>query len=221
MATDVPPQTPGSRANTQTSPRFELMQGAGDPLWDIFWKEWSECRTTIGRLDSILVDLRKVGFSLVTALLTASAFFGLTGAKAPPVTVQIPALLAIMLLIATLAAVDNYYEVLLTGAVERALELELQTSPPIRLTKQISDNAHKTGATLVTWLLYAFLFVGAVGLALFAAISANSSSGFYWVVGVSAALAIFIVANWLYSNYQVGLLRSKTPRQWPEDVVQG
>ncbi|HEX9413988.1 MAG TPA: hypothetical protein VF916_10840, partial [Ktedonobacterales bacterium] len=52
--------------------------GATSTLWSAdgqLLKEWAECRATIGRLDTILEDLRKIGFSLVTALLTANAFF--------------------------------------------------------------------------------------------------------------------------------------------------
>lgn len=35
--------------------------------------EWLECRVTVGRFDGYLADARKYGFTLVTALLKASA----------------------------------------------------------------------------------------------------------------------------------------------------
>jgi len=50
--------------------------GPDDPS---FQKEWAECRTTIGRLDTILEDLRKLGFSFITALLTAGAILSFLG----------------------------------------------------------------------------------------------------------------------------------------------
>ena len=37
--------------------------------------EWKECRATIGRFDTILVDLRKVGFSFITAIVSGATFF--------------------------------------------------------------------------------------------------------------------------------------------------
>src|SRR5207247_1278256 len=94
---------------------------------DLRFKEWSECRSSIGRFDVILVDLRKIGFSLITALLSASAFLGFLGIQtaptgaAPPIEVRTAVFVTIMGLIAALFFVDNYFETLLSGAVDRAL----------------------------------------------------------------------------------------------------
>lgn len=207
--------SPGNPAQ----PSVSLTHGPSDPAWDIFWKEWAECRTTIGRLDTILVDLRKVGFGLISTLLTASAFFGfsgIAGVRTPPIEGQVPAMIAIMILIAVLSAVDNYYEVLLSGAVERALDLEVETTPHIRLTKYISDNAHRTRATFVTWVLYAVLFAAAFGLGLYAAALTRSGEAEIWVLGIGIPLGILMAANWVYSDIRVGLLHNKAQRHWPE-----
>src|SRR4030088_5422 len=75
---------------------------------DLRFKEWSECRTTIGRLDGTLVDLRKVGFSIVTGLLTASALLGYLGVPAStttpivPIEIRVAGFAVILLLIAVL-----------------------------------------------------------------------------------------------------------------------
>jgi hypothetical protein len=37
--------------------------------------EWKECRVTIDRFDKLLVDLRKVGFGFITAIVSAATFF--------------------------------------------------------------------------------------------------------------------------------------------------
>jgi hypothetical protein len=176
-------------------------------------KEWAECRATISRFDTILVDLRKLGFSLVTTLLTASAFFGFV---APPLAARAAAILAIMVLIAVLSAVDNYYEVLLSGAVERALDLEVRMNPPICLTKYLSRNTQKTKAVAVTWLLYLVLLVAAVGLGLLAGVSATSIVAVIWVSAVGVVLALLMILNWRYSDHQVHLRRWKT-RDWPDE----
>jgi hypothetical protein len=175
------------------------------------WKEWAECRATIGRFDTILVDLRKVGFSLITTLLTASAFFGFV---APPLDARAAAILAIMVLIAVLSAVDNYYEVLLSGAVERALDLEVRASPPICLTKYLARNTHNTKAVMVTWLLYCILLIAATGLGLLAGISAGSIPAVIAVAAVGVVLALLMILNWSYADQQAHVRHWKE-REWP------
>src|SRR5579872_5083994 len=57
---------------------FNWMPGPTDGMIttadDLRFKDWQECRTTTGRLDGTLEKLRKVGFSLITGLLTAGSF---------------------------------------------------------------------------------------------------------------------------------------------------
>jgi hypothetical protein len=136
--------------------------------------EWQECRTTIGRLDSTIADLRKFGFSLVTALITASSFLG-QQAPSPETNISVSA--AIMILIAVLFAVDRYYTLLLNGAVERALDLE---GPGLnrddlsqdRLTQVISIYAIKTGAVFFV----PFLYLGLLYATQLVALAAGKSS---------------------------------------------
>ncbi len=137
-------------------------------------KEWEQCRGTIAHFDTILADLRKFGFSLNTGLLTASAFLGFLGvqttkdAPAIPLEARAAPFIAIMVLITALFSVDSYYQVLLSGAVERALDLEVKTDPHIRVTKYLSINAMHTRSTYVTLFLYLLLLVTAAGLGLLA-----------------------------------------------------
>ena len=94
---------------------------ASHPSWLKPDVEWKECRDTIARLDSVVADNRKFSFSLVTILITASGFLG---QKEPTGTAIRSVAVAIMILIVALFAVDRYYTLLLSGAVERALDLE-------------------------------------------------------------------------------------------------
>jgi hypothetical protein len=41
-------------------------------------QEWQKCRETADRLDGILVDLRKYGFTILTGLTTAGSFLSLS-----------------------------------------------------------------------------------------------------------------------------------------------
>lgn len=87
---------------------------------DLRFEDWKECRATIGRFDMILEDLRKVGFFLITGLLTAGAFLNFLGVQttqgvpAPLSDVRAAVFIAIMVLVATLFSVDTYYQVLLS-----------------------------------------------------------------------------------------------------------
>jgi hypothetical protein len=135
------------------------------PLVDQWSKEWAECRTTIGRLDTILVDLRKVGFSFITALLTAGSFLSVLGpAAAAAAEARAVAFGAIMTLITALFFVDCYYENLMAGAVERGLDLESRTKPPVRLTTYLTQNALASHATRAVLALYLGLIVVAAAL---------------------------------------------------------
>src|SRR5262249_19954709 len=106
---------------------------AGRP--DDLQKEWQECRSVIGRLDSTLVDLRKYGLGLASGLLTANGVVGGLANLLPKpsngamgFTVPSPVIAALvavtMVLIVGLFVVDRYYSVLQWGATSRARRLE-------------------------------------------------------------------------------------------------
>ena len=199
---------------------------------DDWYKEWAECRAIIGRLDLLLVDLRKTGFAFITALLTASAFLSLLGVpgsqtgSATPIQARGIAFMAIMVLIAALFAVDNYYEVLLNAAVERALDLESQSDPPVRVTKYLSINASSTLSTWVLVGLYLILLATAGGLGLFAVAGTTAKDGsFTWswnswadyVVRIGLVLGAAMTIYWVFVTSKTNLHRFKPGRHWGPD----
>jgi hypothetical protein len=133
---------------------------------DLRFHDWEECRKTIGRLDTILTDLRKFGFSIITGLLTASAFLVIKPESLPS-TGGPAVFIVVMVLVATLFSVDTYYQVLVSGAAERALDLEAEMNPPIRVTKYLSINATRSGNAFVVLALYIVLLITAEGMGLF------------------------------------------------------
>lgn len=156
---------------------------------DLRFQEWTECRAIIARLDAILVDLRKVGFAFVTALLTASTFLslhGITTQSVPdiPVQARAAAFTVIMVLIAALFFVDSYYEVQLSAAVERALDLEALTDPPVRITKYLGINTWLTRVNDVTLWLYVVLLAVAEALGLLGILSASDDLRFRILFGI-------------------------------------
>ena len=215
----------------------------GDPRFD---KEWAECRTTIGRLDTVLVDLRKLGFSFITTLLAAGAILSFLGIQTaadvsvPPTPTRAAPFVSIVVLIVALFFLDSYYEVLLSAAVERALDIETLTDPAIRLTKYIGINAGRSRASNITLGLYLFLLLAACGLAVLAATTKTTvtkgvtsvtggvttvtggvtSVSFEWnpiafgIVGLGIFIALVMFLYWLYLGITTGVHTRKAGRPW-------
>jgi len=175
--------------------------------------EWTECRATIARMDTILEDLRKYGFTLITGLLTASAFIG-AGTGRPDAGVA--AYVVVMVLVATLFSVDTYYAASMSGAVERALDLEAKTRPPIILTKTIHQNCHEAKVIWITLGLYVALLVVALGLAAVTAMGVKQMAVAVTSTTVVIGLLLlgYMIAYWSYVDRQVHLSTEKK-REWP------
>jgi hypothetical protein len=160
--------------------------------------EWQECRSTIGRLDGTIADLRKFGFSLVTVLISASSFFG---QHASPSESTMAEAIVIMILIAALFAVDRYYTLLLNGAVERALDLEgpkidRQDLSKDKLTQVISIYAINSVAVFIAPLLY-LAFLWATTLLELAQARAPSTKLYAWFGGcLTFILVYFFYTEW-------------------------
>jgi hypothetical protein len=106
--------------------------------------EWKECRATVARFDKIIADLRKYGFILLAALLTAKTYLFLEAIKSPAeLGARFGVSLVTMLLIYALFVVDRYHEVMMRAALNRssALEKELGMS----LTWSVSMAAKNSG----------------------------------------------------------------------------
>ena len=177
---------------------------------DRWFKEWAECRAIIGRFDGILSNLRKYGFTLVTGLFTASALFGGFGNATTKVRDVAVVFIGIMVLILVLFFVDTYYETLLNGAVERALDLENVTEQKVDVTKYLSTNAAKNGSTFAT----VFIYVGLLCTAGFVGFSIAGTGGVFdvttWtyeqglVVGWFLLLALLMLGYWLLAQIRTG-----------------
>lgn len=154
--------------------------------------ELTECRNTIGRMDTLLEDLRKYGFSLVTGLLTASSLVGATSA---PAALPLAAMVIIVLVLA-LFGIDMYYQVVLSAAVGRAMDIEKWThDPEIHLTSSISRNATLTHATSTVFFLYSALDAVAMGMGLF---GGDRLAPHLLTIVVAAIAFLIMLVYWLY-----------------------
>ncbi len=127
----------------------------GHPL-----EEWTECRSTIGRMDSTLADIRKYGFSLVSILLTANALI----TSASPVADRVAASTVVIVLVLVLFLMDRYWWVLLRNAVDRSNTLEVMLG--ISIGQQLSAIAKASHNTQTASLIYAIFVLVACGVAL-------------------------------------------------------
>ena len=168
--------------------------------------EWAECRTTIGRMDTVLEDLRKYGFALVTGLLTAGGLVGTATTSTTAASVVPAAALVVMVLVLGLFGVDMYYQVLLSAAVERALDLEQYTDPPVRLTWYVSRNASRTRATYAVLVVYYVFLAAAAAQAWFVKDAKNGA------VVIIAVVIAMIMLGYFGVAVNAGKLRTKKAR---------
>ena len=86
--------------------------------------EWGECRTTIGRFDVYITDLRKYGFTFITGLLATTGFLTRTGSETFTPVVKLGVLFTTLALIVVLSFLDQQYRLLQRSATIRARILE-------------------------------------------------------------------------------------------------
>ena len=87
------------------------------------YQEWKECNEKITKLDTILIDIRRYGFTVATGLTTAGSVLGLqTFTQFQPF--QIVIIFATMALIDVLYWLDVYYQTILSAVILRTQVLE-------------------------------------------------------------------------------------------------
>lgn len=88
-----------------------------------FMEEWKIARETIAKFDDHLHDLRKYGFSFITALLTAESLL-MPGITAFPAEVKVAVLIVTLVLIVAIHLIDRMYQVIQEAVSTRAKILE-------------------------------------------------------------------------------------------------
>lgn len=141
--------------------------------------EWKECRATIGRFDGLLVDLRKTGFSFVTAIASgATFFFAVDKSSQVPESGKFAVFTIIMVLTLTLYVVDRVHQIMQQEAVDLACRLE--ASLDLTITGLLGSNYTRSYA---------------IGLGV----------GLYWVLLIAVYLASLFTSNG-WSGYQLAML---------------
>jgi len=133
-------------------------------------EEWKIARDVLKFFDDKLHELRKYGFTFVTALLTVEGILlvrtGTGGTGTEGLTMSDPAKVAVfgvtMLLILALYLVDRNYKIYQGAANMRALVLERKLN--LELSEIITDRYRAKDINLRVLLLYIFFIAGVAGL---------------------------------------------------------
>ena len=137
---------------------------------EIHLTEWETARDVLQACDNNLHDLRKYGFTFVTALLAAESILLPPGSSANeavgvPDNVKLGVFLVTLLLIYVLHLIDENYAVLEEAAAKRALVLEQELN--IELTDVITDRYNKNKVKRRVLIVYLLFAVGVFALGYF------------------------------------------------------
>lgn len=125
--------------------------------------EWKECRSTIDRFDKILVDLRKTGFSFLTAVVGAAAIWQLSAQNtaANMALVKVCVFLIVTGLTVLLHEIDRVHRVWLIETVQLACKLEEKLD--YHVTRNLRGRIGSFGAQLIGGMSYfGFLLITAI-----------------------------------------------------------
>lgn len=111
------------------------------------FQEWKECNDKITKLDTILIDIRRYGFTVASGLMAAGSFLGLqTYTQFQPF--QIVIIFATMALVDVLYWLDVYYQTILTAIILRTQVLEKGLSLGVDVYISRFYMRHKIGQAL-------------------------------------------------------------------------
>lgn len=134
----------------------------------IYLKEWEKSRDLIKEYDDRIHDLRKYGFSFLTALIAAESLLipgdvtGVFGQASIPDFTKLVIMLITFLLIITLRVIERNYRLFIKCAAERARIIERNLN--LELTVIISDRHRAEGIGIYENSIYFFFTIGVYGL---------------------------------------------------------
>ncbi len=197
-------------------------EGGSERAWDErLEKEWETCRGVLSQFDERIHDLRKVGFTFLTALIGAEAFLIPTVSKltatnmstsvasttaetsvtalSPGVRLSIVA--GTILLIVTLRIIEKNYELFQRAASTRAVIIERHLD--MELSEVISDK-YKRGH--ITWLVTGAYsgFAGSVGILGVSVLQGSPLESRYVMLVTIGAILVMVMISRLGLRYPHG-----------------
>lgn len=154
-----------------------------------FPKEWEVSRSLLSFFDDKLYDLRKYGFSFITALITAEGLLitYVDPTKNWPVDVKFAVLFVNILLIVALTTIDRNFSVIQKAGASRARVLERTMN--LELSEVITQRYKGARLDYFATGLYTVFIVAVMFLA---GVILHYSGIYYWVLIVTGLIAIFV-----------------------------
>jgi hypothetical protein len=159
-------------------------------------EKWKSARKVLSQFDDRLHDLRKYGFSFITALLTAESILipgpeaQAAGEAVIPPRIKLGVMLATLLLVVGIRLMDKHYRLFQEAAavrakiIERSLNLELSDAIAFRYRAEQFWR-------YINWLYY--LFAGTTGLLGVFILYPDAPT----VIGVLIGTLVAVVAIWI------------------------
>jgi hypothetical protein len=178
-------------AETPNKPETSLDKDRANHL-----EEWKQARDVLEFFDDKLHDLRKYGFSFVTALLTAEGILIPKTGDNVPVQIKFAVFFVTLLLILAVHLIDHNYRVYQRAANMRARVLERNLN--LELSDTITDRYRASGINLRVWLLYIVFIAGVLCLG---GVSLSSNWTYIGIL-IATALAAILLTRLLGTTFK-------------------
>jgi hypothetical protein len=163
------------------------------------FQEWKECNDKITKLDTILIDIRRYGFTVASGLMAAGSFLGLqTYTQFQPF--QIVIIFATMALVDVLYWLDVYYQTILTAIILRTQVLEKNLSLGVNVYISRFYMRHKIGKALHILYIGFLVSLATIGghIVYTNQLDIASHLHFHWWILFLSIPIIFVFSIWLF-----------------------
>ena len=168
-------------------------------------QEWSRARDVLKDFDDRAHDLRKYGFSFVTALLAAQSLLipslvpGVSATGAVTDSVKLGVLLVTLLMLVTLRFFERTYELFRQAASTRARILELTLN--LELTDEITSRYRSGHVPFLVAIVYVFYALGTGTIGFFII-----PDYWFWIlIATLVAIATLFLMMLLRLDYEKGV----------------
>lgn len=176
---------------------------------DIIYKEWESCRNVLKEFDDRIHDIRKYGFTFLTALIAAesliipeSSFIG-KGSPGIPDNIKLGILGVTLLLILTMRVIEKNYQLYQICSAQRAQVLERSLN--LELTEIISDRHRKKHIPTLVTSIY-ILFTLGTGLLGYTILSPNYQLANVLLIGMFGVVGCLILIQSFDLRYDRGYI---------------
>lgn len=174
-----------------------------DELNPNFPKEWEVSRSLLSFLDDKSYDLRKYGFSFITALIAAEGvLLSLESTNGWPDEIKFAVLLVNILLIVGLTLIDRFFYVIQKATATRARVLERAMN--LELTEIITQRYRSARSEVLATVLYLLFIVAIILIGIFTLDAAGVYRGALVAIGISVIAVLIIVRHYIKVDYPHG-----------------